>query len=143
MESYLDTITSIATSREAQKRDAEKAKTEANKKAFALRMEVLGPIATVLGQLQKAKADGFRGRIPSVHMGSCYHRGNCLYAVYAACIYSAFNGSLEVSVGLDNEVILVQKAYNSDQIIVIVTFPTANEALPTVLSILADQTRHS
>ena len=143
MESYLDTITSIATSREAQKRDAERAKTEANKKAFARRMEVLGPIATVLDQLQKALADGLRGRIPSVNLGSCYHSGNCLYTVYAACIYSAFNGSLEVSVGLDNEVILVQKAYNSDQIIAIVTFTAANEGLPTVLSLLADQTRHN
>ncbi len=143
MENYLDTITSIVSSREAQKRDAERAKTEANKKDFARRMEVLGPIATALDQLRKAKADGFRGRIPSVHIESGFRSSDLLYVVYAACIYSAFNGALEVHVGPENEVILVQKAYNSDKTVAISTFPSANDALPTVLSILADQTRNS
>lgn len=143
MDDYSDIVSALARDRDAQKKAAEQARVASEKQRFEQNMRVLGPIQTALDQIMaKWEAEPSSCCRPKIFKRTQYASDGELYQVYANDIYSAFNGSLTIRVVDQNHIVLTTLAHNSSVILEELVFRRADDALPVVLSILADQMRH-
>jgi hypothetical protein len=145
MKDYNDIVTSLARDRVNQQRAEEQAEELKKQQLHEKKLKILGPIKTALDQLKArwaAEPYSSSNRFPKFL--NFPHR-DCQYEVAAYDLYSAFNGTMRISVNDECDRIRIYKIARDAPCTTVwetITFLTADEALPTVLSILADQMRH-